>query len=352
MSFYYTDDMIEFVTELRDQGYTWPEIEHKFFNQFGIRKSHDTLRISARNYLMDYDETEAVDDVDVPTTKRQTRELPDYVHYTPKKHTKGKSKKRGTALIIPDTHIPYHDEKAYALMLDVAKSVKDLSEIVILGDYADFYAVNSHGKHPDFSHVLVDEVNLVKKELERLNELFPKVKKVFIAGNHEYRLERYIQNNCPELYGLADTRSVLELDRLGYEYIPYGANQKYQILGSKLYARHEPIGGGSHAAFGTVAKAGCSMVFGHIHRIQQYRSVFIDESDHLAACVGWLGDKNHPVMQYVKSHPQWQLGFGLAHVEANGHFWLDIKHIIDYATVHDGKVFRRADSNLSVVGEK
>ena len=73
------------------------------------------------------------------------------------------------ALIIPDCHIPYEDKRAYDLMLEVAKDV-DPDEIVILGDYADFYAVNSHGKDAELGgSVLMDEVFEV---IQRLKELF------------------------------------------------------------------------------------------------------------------------------------------------------------------------------------
>jgi predicted phosphodiesterase len=340
------------VQELRNQGYSWVEVEEEFEKEFGERKSHDTLRISTKKLLLSaYDEDEGEEEIQVPiklrTTfkqhrgKRDPEPLPEYLLYEPKKKIKpGKAKTKGTALIIPDTHIPYHDQRAYELMLKVAKDTKNLKEIVILGDYADFYAASAHGKHPKFTHVLMDEVSQVRKELERLAKMFPNVKRVFIQGNHEYRLERYIYNNAPDLFGIIDTRSILKLDELGYEFVPYGANQKYSVMGSKLYARHEPIGGGVHAASSTVDKAGCSMIFGHIHRIQQYRKVFIDGADHMAACPGWLGDKNHPVMGYLKNHAQWQSGFAFAHIVENGHFHVDIKHIIDYTTYHNGKLYR------------
>ena len=65
------------------------------------------------------------------------------------------------ALIIPDCHIPYHDRRSYEIMLEVAKDIDQdygLDEIVILGDYADFYAINAHGKDAAMSHVLEDEI--------------------------------------------------------------------------------------------------------------------------------------------------------------------------------------------------
>ena len=350
MSFYYDMEHAKFVQELREQGYSWPEVEAEFEKEFGERKSHDALRIGTKRLLLSaYDESQEDEEetLEVPVRvrsarkKREPEELPEYLMYEPKKKIKpGKAKSKGTALIIPDCHIPYHDQRAYDLMLKVAKDTKDLNEIVILGDYADFYAVNAHGKHPKYMHVLVDEINQVRKELERLAKMFPKARRVFIQGNHEYRLERYIYDRAPDLFGVVDTPSILKLDELGYEFVPYKANQKHAVMDSKLYARHEPIGGGVHAASSTVDKAGCSMVFGHIHRIQQYRKVFIDGADHMAASVGWLGDKDHPVMGYLKTHAQWQQGVGFVTVLDNGNFHLDICHIIDYTTVRNGKVYK------------
>lgn len=335
----YTTEMCKFVQELRDDGYSWRDIETEFAEEFGEHRSHDTIRMSTKKFLAAQPEP-IVSTRDVRPVK-EAKPLPEYLLYTPSKKIKpGKGKSKGTTLVIPDCHIPYHDQRAYNLMIEVAKSVKDLNEIVILGDYADFYAINSHGKHPKFGHVLMDEIGQVRKELERLATLFPKAKRVFIQGNHEYRLERYVQNMCPDLFGVVDTKSILCLDELGYEFVPYGPNQKYAIAGGKLYARHEPIGGGQHAAASTVNKAGCSVIFGHIHRIQQHRKVFINGEDHLGASVGWLGDKDHEVMSYLKNHAQWQLGCAFVNTLDDGTFFLDTKHIINYTTMHNGKLFK------------
>jgi hypothetical protein len=346
---YYNIEHAKFVQQLREEGYSWVEVEKEFEKEFGERKSHDTLRINTKKLLLSVDSQDEDEDevIEVPIsvrskrTKREPEALPDYLLYEPKKSfPKIKAKGKGSALIIPDCHIPYHDQRAYELMLKVAKDIKDLKEIVILGDYADFYAVNAHGKHPKFSDVLIDEVSQVRKELERLSTMFPKARKVFVCGNHEYRLERYVYNNAPDLFGIIDTPTILQLDKLGWEFVPYNSNQKHAVMDGKLYARHEPLGGGMHAAASTVDKCGCSMIFGHIHRIQQYRKVFITGEDHMAASVGWLGDKNHPVMGYLKTHAQWQLGFGIVQVLDNGNFFLDTKHIIDYTTFHNGKLYK------------
>ena len=82
------------------------------------------------------------------------------------------------------------------------KVSKDLvpDEVVILGDYADIYALNSHGgKNPTLPTTLIEEIEDVNVGLDQLDDLFPKAKKVFIQGNHEYRFERYIFDKCPQL---------------------------------------------------------------------------------------------------------------------------------------------------------
>lgn len=245
---------------------------------------------------------------------------------------------KGKALIIPDCHIPYHDKRAYDLMLKVARAQK-ITEVVILGDYADFYAINSHGKSPAINQLLKKEIDAVISELKRLRRLFPKAKIVYIQGNHEYRLERYIERQCPELYDVIDCKSILKLDALQIKFIPYGPNQIYSVLGSKLKARHEPLAGGKYAAHASVVKAGCSLIFGHLHTIAESQVVMMDGSNHRGITCGWLGDKDHPVMSYVKNHHQWAQGFSLVTALTGGTFFNETKHIIGYKTCHNGKVY-------------
>lgn len=243
------------------------------------------------------------------------------------------------ALIIPDCHIPYEDKRAYELMLLVAKDVKP-DEIVILGDYADFYAINAHGKDAAIkSGLLQDEVHEVVMRLSQLNKMFPKANKVFIEGNHEYRLGRYINARCPDLYGVFDTASVLELKTLGYEFVPYGPNQKYRVLGSKLYARHEPLAGGKHVAQNTVEKAMHSVIFGHTHRIQEAQVVTMGGENYRGISSGWLGDTEHPVFGYVKGHHQWAHAFSVVNVLDDGTWLNSLIHIIDYKCYYDGYIY-------------
>jgi len=248
-------------------------------------------------------------------------------------------KKVRNALLIPDTHVPFEDKKAYELMLAVAVDV-GLDEIVIMGDFADFYDVMSHQKDPRIRCKLEFELIRVQERLMELNALFPNTKKVYICGNHENRLDRYIANNAPALFGRVSIESLLGLKELGYEFVDYGPNQKYKVLGSKLYARHEPIGGGEHSAASTVKKANKSVAFGHTHRIQEFQFRDMDGDMHRGINLGCLVDMNHPVFNYVKSHVQWCHGFGIVNVLEDGSFFNHIVHIIDYKCTYNGFVYQ------------
>lgn len=250
-------------------------------------------------------------------------------------------------LLIPDTHRPYHDRKAYALMVrafqDVVLKYQHIAEfeIVILGDYADFYAVTSHQKDPRVLQMLIDEVEDVLKGLDQLDELFPDVKKVFIEGNHEHRLERYLSEKAPALFGITSTEHLLKINqRPNWTFHKYSPNQLYAIGGTKLFVKHEPPGSSAKLS---ATKAISNIVYGHIHRIEESHIVSIEGVNYVAFSVGWLGDKrNDKIFGYVKGHHQWQMGFGLTFIDTStNYFYNQTAHILEnYSCVVAGKLYR------------
>lgn len=244
------------------------------------------------------------------------------------------------SLIIPDTHRPYHDLKAYALMIEVAKDI-GVNHIYILGDYADFYAVTAHPRDPSVPSMLVDEVMDVMDGLDQLDKEFKDAKKVFIQGNHEYRLERYLNERAPALFGVTSTEHILELHkRPNWKFIHYGPNQQVKIAGSYLTARHEPLASSAKA---TASKALTSLIYGHCHRIEESHIVGLDGTNHVCFSVGWLGDKRQDkIFGYVKGHHQWQLGFGIVYSDPVSKIFYHQKvHILDkYTCVVNGKKYK------------
>jgi len=238
-------------------------------------------------------------------------------------------------LLIPDTHVPY-EGKAYDLMLKVAKDFKP-HEVVIMGDFLDFYSISSHAREPDMPKLLEYEIKQGKKRLRELEKLFPRAKKVFVVGNHSRRLESFIRDRCPELFNLLSLTKILELEK--WEVVPYGPQQKYRVLGSKLHVRHEPIGTTSKT---TAARGMTSICYGHLHKIEESSIIALDGAEYVAFSPGWLGDKTNKAFSYVKNHAQWNLGFGIVYVDHKTRFFYhQIVRILENNTcVFNGKRYK------------
>jgi len=241
-------------------------------------------------------------------------------------------------LTIADAHHPYIDKIAYKLTINVALEY-DPDEIILLGDFGDWNGLSSHGKNPAITESTLDEIDMILSELCFLKTTFPKASITFVEGNHSFRAARYIAENCPEFYGVLSLQKILMLDALNIKYVPYTPNQCYKI--GKLNFRHEPIGGGINAAHNTVVKAGASVIYGHLHKIQESQIVTLDGSYLRAVSVGCLCDKDLPAFQYVKFHHQWQLGFAMVTFKDDYWFCQNI-HIIPgekYRCLANGKIY-------------
>ncbi len=245
------------------------------------------------------------------------------------------------ALIVPDCHRPFHSRKAYALMLEVALYL-GVDEIVLLGDYADFYSVSHYVRSADprLPQLLIDEVESVNLGLDELDRLFPRAKKIYLEGNHEIRLEKYIESKAPALFGVTECRGLFQMHaRPRWSYVGFGRSQKHRVLGSDLLARHKPIA--SNPMTG-LRRAFASYCYGHNHHIEQAHAVGLDGQQHVAFSCGWLGDHRADVFGYMLDPPQWQLGFALATVAGPSkqfhHEIVEIKS--NYTCLTHGKLFK------------
>ena len=214
-------------------------------------------------------------------------------------------------------------------------------EVILLGDFADFYTISSHPRDLGFSiqNFLINEVDCVKKRLDEIDKFFD-CKKTFIEGNHEYRLARYIRDRAPQLFGYLDCPYLFDMDkRPNWTWVPYSPSQAYRVLGSNLYARHEPIGPNAKT---TAQKAMANVIHGHTHRRESSQVVALDGKNYIAHSGGWLGNKNAKSMQYVKNHHQWTLGFDIVYVcEKTKRFYITPVQIMDdYSAVVNGKIYR------------
>jgi len=239
-------------------------------------------------------------------------------------------------LFIPDTHIPYHDLKAWELLLKVGKSFKP-DHIIIGGDFIDNYTVSSHDKNPNRALKLEEEVNETKKCLDQVKALKAK-SNVFIGGNHEDRLERYLMAKAPELFNFISTDKVLGLDEKGFVYVPY--KQTYTI--GKLNVTHDTGTAGQYSHYKALDVFQHNVVINHTHRIGYTVQGSAKNERHVGAMFGWLGDVNQvDYMHKIKALRDWSLGFGIGYLEkSTGNIFLVPVPIVNYSVVIEGKLFK------------
>lgn len=214
-----------------------------------------------------------------------------------------------TLLIVPDCHVPYEDRRAFELMLEAGRRLKPHT-VVLLGDFADFYSVSSHSKNPERARDLAFEVEKVHERLRDVRALGAR-RLVYIAGNHEDRLSRYLMDKAPELFGTVKLEEVLGLKALGFEYVPYRRAARV----GKLNLTHDVGNSGATAHTRASALFGGNVVIGHTHRLAYAVQGDAQGDAHVAAMLGWLGDREQVDYLHAVQAAQWAHGFGVGYLE-------------------------------------
>lgn len=239
-------------------------------------------------------------------------------------------------LFIPDCHIPYEDRKAWALMLKAARRLRP-DTIVVLGDFLDFYSVSAHDKDPRRVRLLDEEIRCGNERLSELDALGA-TRKVFIKGNHEWRLERYLMTRAPELFNLVRMRDLLKLDERGWECVEY---REHARIG-RLYATHDAGKAGDRAHAQALADFQSNVVIGHTHRLGYAVVGSAKGKAHVGAMFGWLGDENRAdYMHRIKALRDWAKGFGVGYMDqATGVVHVRPVPIVLGSVVLDGVLIR------------
>ena len=131
-----------------------------------------------------------------------------------------------TILVIADTQCKSEEDLEYMLWIGHYIAEKQPDIIVHIGDHYDFPSLSSYdkGKSSAEGKRLVKDIEAGNIGFEYLNMAMQKYKsynprKIFCLGNHEHRLDRYIDDN-PELIGTLGT-DFLPFDKYGWEVHPF-----------------------------------------------------------------------------------------------------------------------------------
>lgn len=239
-------------------------------------------------------------------------------------------------LIIPDSHHPYVDKRAWKLMLKAAKGFSP-DIVVIGGDFGDFYAVSSHSKDPARAFQMDAELKSVNVALDEVQSLGAK-DYYFVEGNHEDRLRRYLQDKAPELSGQLSTSQLFRLKERKIHFTPY----KQTLRLGKLNITHDLGQAGRYAHYKALDTAQANIVINHTHRLGYAVEGSSEGKRHVTAMFGWLGDMS--AIDYLhadKARKDWCLGFGTAYLDTKtGYVYLVPIPIVEYSVLLEGKLYK------------
>ena len=231
-------------------------------------------------------------------------------------------------VILNDIQLPFADRPVLDKVIDFIYELS-VDQVILNGDIVDCFTLSDFDRNPLTEATLLDEI----REAQLLMTDFEHIEyKVWIGGNHEDRLRRYIWNHAKAFAGIAglEFENLFDLSAYGFNWIPYGSGLD---LG-RLYVTH-----GEYVRTSSGASArkhfeeyGTSVIHGHTHRLGAYyktrRRKMSVAYENGCLCSMYPGEWCR--------NPDWQQGFSVVHSEPSGEF--NVQQVPIFA-VGEKKVF-------------
>ena len=236
-----------------------------------------------------------------------------------------------TVVWMSDQHVPYHDKKTHRACLKLLNYLQP-DVLVIGGDFVDFYSVSQYDKDPRRAHKLQPELNKAKEMLGEIREVAPDTRIVYLEGNHETRLVRYLKKH-PELWGL-DALKMEELLDLGSTDIEYKEHFMYHQF---LFKHGDYVN--KYAANKEMEVEGVSGMNGHTHR-NQVMTKNTRGGDTAWYNIGHLSDEKFA--DYITGIPNWQQGLAVIYFKkgrGKRRFQVHMVPITKSKFIFDGREF-------------
>jgi hypothetical protein len=255
------------IVRLRDtEGLGWSEIGRRIgMTRDKAERTYSRAKAPAANRSAPVSEMETV--LDVPVRPFEVA--------VPKVDRPRKGKFR-RAVLYGDTHYPFHDPRALAVVKSIIRDVEpDL--LVDMGDLLDAYTISRYSKDPNRRVSLQDEINLGRTHLHEMAQLAPYADRVLLDSNHFARLMAVIhgmQGESRELARLDVFRQtmtwphLLGLEQIGWRWIPEHLQAKTRLI-PKMILKHGTVvrKGSAMSARGEYERYNRSGASGHTHRL-------------------------------------------------------------------------------------
>jgi hypothetical protein len=215
-----------------------------------------------------------------------------------------------TVMHLHDIHAPFQNMAALNVAYDLVEYTQP--DVIVVGsDTMDFALLGSFDRSPDMGD---DELDVLEafwpEHIREIRRRAPNAILVFIYGNHEYRILRYLEKNAPAIRKSV-LRAFIHSIRCGGEVLYIGEVDNVrigplQILHGKRTSQNP--------AKATWADVGGHLwvQFGHVHRLDTYINL---DGDYPTGAVasGCLANPPHYVLGWQNS--VWKLGTAIMEVD-------------------------------------
>ena len=215
--------------------------------------------------------------------------------------------------VLGDQHIPYLDEDANNACIKLLRIIKP-HKIIINGDVIDLWQLSSFDKDPARINTIQDDLDKTKEYFLSLRDDFPKTEMVYLYGNHEERMRKYLWRNASQIAGLR----TFNLDyQLGLEEIKfkrvYEESTAVHREGELLITHGTIVSQESGmTARRMLRKYGMSVIHGHTHRLGSVYETKMGGSkgawENGCLCRLNLSD------EWGYPSPNWQQGFSIVYM--------------------------------------
>jgi len=255
------------------------------------------------------------------------------------KRVRGKDKPFEVALIIPDLHIPHHNQAVVNSYLQLANDIR-FDKIIITGDFMDFGCISHWNKN---RHKTL-EMKRLKSDyiignaiLDEFDKRLPKdCEKHYLMGNHEKWTDDLLEE-MPALEGMIEPEEMLQLKERGYKTYKYNQLVKF----GRLYITHG-IYAGTNPIKKHLDELKVNILFAHTHTLGMRLS---SSPAREIAFAGYnIGCGCDLAPEYNKDRPNaWTHGLAVGYFYDNGYFDIDLIRVIDGRFVFNERMY---DGNI------
>lgn len=241
------------------------------------------------------------------------------------------------ALVWPDTHTPYESKEAVETAICALRGYAP-DELIVLGDFFDCYKISAYSKDPDRLLSFKEEIVYGREMLGKIATTAKKANKncrlIFLMGNHEVRLHKYIAQQAQELHGFLKPKDLFGLQ--DWDVRNYGDYYEFGMI----QVSHDFGYSGNHAHMKAASMFGSSVVNGHTHGAGVTYFGTGNRKKHVALSSGWLGDSEYTDYTHKKhTERNWIHGVSTLALLSDGMTHVQFHPILNGNTYIDGKVY-------------